>query len=473
MTVAAVAASLSQPSSPRIYFRIVHGAAAIYVDLSASFRNRSSFPIAGISYGCSSAAGAQLERWRSVSCVQSVDEMSRSKAVAKTSSQARKRPNPKVSARTVPFLTGNNLNAVLCVLLAGVTIALYLPVIGHSFLILDDHDYVTANPHVHDGLSWSTFKWAFTSTAAANWHPLTWLSHALDYQLFALNPAGHHLDSMFIHALNAALLFLLLAWVTQRVGPSLLVAALFALHPINVESVAWVAERKNVLSTLFFLLAIGAYVRYAQKPDWRRYLLVAALFAAGLMAKPMVITLPFVLLLLDYWPLDRIRNGSTPAPTPKVAFARLVSEKVPLLVSVGGQRLDHPEGAAIRNGGAQSASVPARDSNRERARGLRALSLEDALAGAACALSAYRARSSRVAMDALCGSLDKHHCIGDYLSPPSILARRMVLVSGNLVPVIGLVQVGDASHGGPLCLRAIDRNFRDDCVGPFRLGGRQ
>ena len=150
-----------------------------------------------------------------------------------------------------------------------------------------------------------TIKWAFTSTDAANWHPLTWLSHALDYQLFALNPAGHHLDSVLIHALNAVLLFLLLEWITKRVGPSLLVAALFAVHPINVESVAWVAERKNVLSTLFFFLAIAAYAWYAQKPGWRRYLLVAALFAAGLMAKPMVITLPFVLLLLDYWPLER------------------------------------------------------------------------------------------------------------------------------------------------------------------------
>ena len=116
---------------------------------------------------------------------------------------------------------------------------------------------------------------------AANWHPLTWLSHALDYQLFALNPAGHHLDSVLIHALNAVLLFLLLVWGTKRVGPSLLVAALFAVHPLNVESVAWVAERKNVLSMLFFLLAIGAYGWYARKPDWRRYLLVAGCSPQG------------------------------------------------------------------------------------------------------------------------------------------------------------------------------------------------
>jgi protein O-mannosyl-transferase len=241
-----------------------------------------------------------------------------------------------------PLLTGKNLYAVLCVLLAGVTIALYSSVIGHSFVVLDDHYYVTANSHIHDGLSWNTIRWAFTSTEAENWHPLTWLSHAFDYQLFALNPAGHHLDSVLIHALNAVLLFLLLAWVTKRVGPSLLVAALFALHPINVESVAWVAERKNVLSTLFLVLAIGAYVWYAKKPNWRRYLLVAVLFAAGLMAKPMVITLPFVLLLLDYWPLqrtrlkgaqlDRAENGlATSNGVARVDFSRLLLEKVPLL----------------------------------------------------------------------------------------------------------------------------------------------
>jgi len=258
--------------------------------------------------------------------------MSRAKTLAKARAQGRKRPNPKAPLRTVPFLTGKNLNSILCVLLVGVTIALYSPVIGHSFIALDDSDYVTANSHIHGGLSWSTIKWAFTSTEAANWHPLTWLSHALDYQLFVLNPAGHHLDSVLIHALNAMLLFLLLVWVTKRVGPSLLVAALFALHPLNVESVAWVAERKNVLSTLFFILTIGAYVRYTQKPELRRYLLVAAVFAAGLMAKPMVITLPFVLLLLDYWPLGRTPGSrSSAVRVPQSAVSKLLLEKIPLL----------------------------------------------------------------------------------------------------------------------------------------------
>jgi protein O-mannosyl-transferase len=264
-------------------------------------------------------------------------EMSRTKPFSQPRARARKSPKSKAPSRTGLFLTGKKLYAALCVLLAMATIGLYSPAIGHSFVVLDDREYVTANPNIHGGLGWSTIHWAFTSTYAANWHPLTWLSHALDYQLFALNPAGHHLDSVLIHALNVVLLFLLLGWATKRVGPSLLVAALFAVHPINVESVAWVAERKNVLSTLFFFWAIGAYGWYARKPDWRRYLLVAALFAAGLMAKPMVITLPFVLLLLDHWPLNRTtldetQSGLVPSnDVPRVAFSRLLLEKVPLL----------------------------------------------------------------------------------------------------------------------------------------------
>jgi len=268
--------------------------------------------------------------------------MSRTKPPAKVRPQARRGQRPKAYQGIGCSLSRQHLNVVLCVLLAAVTVALYSPVFGHPFVVYDDRDYVTANSHIHDGLSWNTIKWAFTSTEAANWHPLTWLSHALDYQLFALHPAGHHLDSVLIHALNAVLLLLLLAWATKRVWPSLLVAALFALHPLNVESVAWVAERKNVLSTLFLLLAVGAYGWYVQEPDWRRYLSVAALFAAGLMAKPMVITLPFVLLLLDYWPLERMQVGGTAssdiagAPErslglPRASFPGLVLEKVPLL----------------------------------------------------------------------------------------------------------------------------------------------
>jgi hypothetical protein len=251
----------------------------------------------------------------------------------KRQAAGRGRTTPKTPPRTGLFLTGKKLYASLSLLLAALTIAVYSPVRGNMFVVFDDSEYITGNPHIQRGLDWSTIKWAFTSIAASNWHPLTWLSHALDCQLFGLNPAGHHFDNVAIHSLNAVLLFLLLAWVTRRKWPSLLVAALFALHPINVESVAWAAERKNVLSTLFFFLAIAAYVWYTQKPGWRRYLPVVALFAAGLMAKPTVITLPFVLLLLDYWPLGRTAGSQASANgAPQLTRARLLLEKIPLLV---------------------------------------------------------------------------------------------------------------------------------------------
>src|ERR1022692_461618 len=197
---------------------------------------------------------------------------------------------------------------VICSLLAVVTLALYSPVISHLFIFnYDDDSYVINNSHVQAGLVWETVAWAFTSTEYSNWHPLTWLSHALDCELYGLNPEGHHVTNLVLHVLNVMLLFLLLVRATGAAGRSLLVSALFALHPLNVESVAWVAERKNVLSTLFFLLALGAYGWYAVRPGVKRYVVVAALFLLGLAAKPMVITLPCVLLLLDFWPLRRIQ----------------------------------------------------------------------------------------------------------------------------------------------------------------------
>jgi protein O-mannosyl-transferase len=214
------------------------------------------------------------------------------------------------------------------------TLALYNQANHFPFISYDDDRYVSENPHVRAGITWNTVTWALTSTDEANWHPLTWMSHALDCQLFGLNPGGHHLSNILLHAVNVVLLFLLLWRATRRLGPSFFVAALFALHPINVESVAWVAERKNVLSTMFFLLTLGAYGCYALKPGWKRYLAVAALFAAGLASKPMLITLPFVLLLLDYWPLGRIRGWSEPsealAVTPP-SIMKLMLEKLALL----------------------------------------------------------------------------------------------------------------------------------------------
>ena len=231
---------------------------------------------------------------------------------------------------------------VLSLLLAAATLALYYPVHHHPFVNYDDSVYVTANPHVQSGLDWDTVKWAFTTYDAGNWHPLTWLSHTLDCQLFELHPAGHHDVNLLLHGLNVLLLFWVLQKATGFAGRSFMAAALFALHPINVQTVAWVAERKNLLSMLFFLLALGAYQWYARQPGVGRYALVALLFALGLMAKPQVITLPCVLLLWDYWPLRRMSlpalagpSGEGPPMVPAKSFYSLLEEKFPLLAIAG------------------------------------------------------------------------------------------------------------------------------------------
>ncbi len=229
--------------------------------------------------------------------------------------------------------------AAMCLLLAVATLLLYSPVGSHPFVNYDDGDYVIHNAHVNQGLTWDALTWALTSTEAANWHPVTWLSHALDCQLYGLDPAGHHWTSAILHTLNVVLLFLLLWRVTGAAGRSFVVAALFALHPLNVESVAWVAERKNVLSMLFFLLTLGAYGIYVRKPNVWRYVVVAGMFALALASKPMVITLPFVLLLLDYWPLCRIQDWTKPSaafPVEQRPLSRLILEKLPLLLLSAG-----------------------------------------------------------------------------------------------------------------------------------------
>lgn len=230
------------------------------------------------------------------------------------------------------FAAPGKRTAVLSLLLAVSILAIYNQATHFSFVNFDDDRYVTENPHVQAGLTWETIKWALTSTAEGNWHPLTWMSHALDCQWFGLNPAGHHLTSIFLHAVSAILLFLFLWRATRRLGASFFVAAVFALHPVNVESVVWVSERKNVLSTMFFLLSLGAYGWYAQKPDWKRYLAVAGLFIASLASKPMSVTLPFVLLLLDYWPLRRIQGPIEPGEphAQPSSVGMLVLEKLPL-----------------------------------------------------------------------------------------------------------------------------------------------
>jgi len=231
-----------------------------------------------------------------------------------------------------------NPAVILGLVLGLATLLLYNPVGRYDFTNYDDDLYVTVNSHVQQGLQWNSIRWAFTTTAVANWHPLTWIAYELDWQLFHQNPTGYHYGNVLLHATNACLLFFLLFQATGFLWRSWIVAALFALHPINVESVAWIAEQKNVLSMFFFLVALVAYRWYAQKPSVMRYASVGTLFALGLMTKPQVITFPFVLLVWDYWPLGRMRsNGNwksnSPAcgcAMPTSSFGRLFLEKLPL-----------------------------------------------------------------------------------------------------------------------------------------------
>jgi len=209
------------------------------------------------------------------------------------------------------------------VVLTVLTLVAYWPVLQNDFVVYDDRTYVVENPHVLQGLSRAGFAWAWTSTHASNWHPLTWLSHMLDQELYGSDARGHHATSLALHLAGTLLLFGLLDRATRATLRSAFVAALFAVHPVHVESVVWVAERKDVLSTLLLLMTLAAYAGYARKPGPWRYLAVAVLFALGLMAKPMLVTLPLLLLLLDFWPLGR---GSARTVGP------LLREKVPLVL---------------------------------------------------------------------------------------------------------------------------------------------
>jgi tetratricopeptide (TPR) repeat protein len=243
------------------------------------------------------------------------------------------------------LMQGRFPNFLLCLLLAAAALAVYWPVQNYNFINLDDPTYVAENGHVQAGLTGESFIWAFTATDTANWHPLTWISLMLDCQLYGLNPAGHHLTNVLLHTASTILLSLVLFGMTGSRWCSAFVAALFALHPLHVESVAWVAERKDVLSTLFWMLTLWAYLGYTQRPGVIRYLLIMLTFALGLMAKPMLVTLPCVLLLLDYWPLQRIELGQSAPGLPAAASHpsstvekpgghafRLLLEKTPLFV---------------------------------------------------------------------------------------------------------------------------------------------
>jgi len=225
----------------------------------------------------------------------------------------------------------------ICLLITAATVASYEPLRHAAFINFDDHEYVYENVHVISGLSWENVAWAFTTTQMGNWNPLVWLSHMLDCELFGLDASGHHLTNLLLHIANTLLLFLILLRATRSSWRSGVVAALFALHPLHVESVAWASERKDVLSTLFWMLTVGSYLRFARIPSVRTYLPVCVFFTLGLMTKPMLVTLPFTLLLFDFWPLRRIEIGQQIAATGAVRrkLAALVYEKAPLFALSG------------------------------------------------------------------------------------------------------------------------------------------
>jgi protein O-mannosyl-transferase len=220
-------------------------------------------------------------------------------------------------------------------LFALLVLVVFSPALSADFVNYDDPEYLLGNQMVRQGLSAAGFAWAFTTSHAYNWHPLTWLSHMLDVQMYGMNPLGHHLTSVLFHLANSLLLFAFLRKTTGATWRSLCVAALFALHPLHVQSVAWVSERKDVLSTFFWLLTMLAYALYAENRQPVRYLALLGLFILGLMAKPMLVTLPFVLLLLDYWPLSRFGSAPRDGETSPAA-TRLLAEKVPLLLLAAG-----------------------------------------------------------------------------------------------------------------------------------------
>ena len=225
-------------------------------------------------------------------------------------------------------------NIIWATALVLIAILPYYGIWGFEFISFDDPEYITENQQVMTGLTWESIKWAFTTNAVANWHPLTWMSHMLDVSLFGMNPGAHHVGNVVLHALNTVLLFGFMARASGCAGRSAIVAALFAVHPLHVESVAWISERKDVLSTFFMLLTLWAYLAYTKRPNGWRYLVVFVLLAMGLMSKPMLVTLPFVLLLMDAWPLNRLSLK----PFDRAAAIQLIREKLPLfgLVAVSG-----------------------------------------------------------------------------------------------------------------------------------------
>ncbi|GMV92756.1 MAG: hypothetical protein AMXMBFR82_25340 [Candidatus Hydrogenedentota bacterium] len=333
-------------------------------------------------------------------------------------------------------------SGLLALALACCAVALYARTMAFPFVYFDDDMYVFQNSIVSSGLTGAGVVWAFTTGHLANWHPLTWVSHMIDAQCFGMWAGGHHAVNVLIHGANTAMLFLALRALTGATLRSAFVALLFAVHPVNVESVAWISERKNVLSTFFLLATLMAYVRHVELPGFRRYLVVSVIFLLGLMTKPMLVTLPFVLLLLDYWPLNRYA-GRTPMQALR-RFGRLAYEKIPLFaVSVVSSMVTY---AAQHRGEAMSAMAE--------------LPFDARLANAVLAYGAYL---KHLLWPAGLAAIYPHS--GESYSLVTVFVALGILAAisfaavalirrapylfvgwfwfaGTLVPVIGLVQIG-------------------------------
>src|SRR5260370_34024214 len=348
------------------------------------------------------------------------------------------------------FGSVRNQNLLVSALLLALTLLSFSSIAGNKFLLLDDPHYIAGNPHVQ-AITWSNIKWAFTNSAMAQWHPLTWLLHMVQFHFFGMDPAGYHLTSLFLHGLNVVILFLLLQKATGGLWQSAFVAALFAVHPLNVEPVAWLAATNGTLSTFFGLLAIAAYGWYASRPDWRRYLAVFGLFALSLMAKAIFIVLPFALLLLDVWPLKRVQLGAattneSPSEIPTRSLFHLFAEKIPpLLLALLGSI------AEIR-AGRQTGAVAT----------LAAEPLQMRVLNALHSYSAYILKMFWPQNLAINYQFPKHYAWWQIAAAVLLLATVTVFVSlkikskpylavgwfwylGTLVPVIGLVQKGTQS----------------------------
>ncbi len=343
------------------------------------------------------------------------------------------KPTPAAAEPTA----SSKLSIVICLLLALATVAIYAQTGTHKYLAYDDDQYVYENAWVKAGLTVSNIAWAFTTFFYANWHPLTWISYMLDFSLWGDNPGAQHLENVAFHLACALLLFVVLTRMTRRPWRAALVAAIFAVHPLHVESVAWIAERKDVLSTFFEMLTLLLYVRYTAKPGVSRYLALAMMFAVSLLAKSMAVTFPFVLLLIDYWPLRRIHWP--PSPT---AIRPLMVEKLPLLeMSAVASVLAY---VAQRNWGAVAS--------------LSHLSLATRAGNAAVAYVAYlgktfwptdlavfypaRAPDPGSATLALALLLAVTFLAWRWIKTRPYFAVGWLWFVGMLVPVIGLVQVG-------------------------------